>query len=91
MRHRNARRPVGKCKGCGLNFRTFCGKFENPKEMWVTGRCKGFMNEALLQEYLREAETPHLVTSKMVRQEVARLRATEPHYQGKERPEHRYV
>lgn len=49
------------------------------------------MNEALLQEYLKEVETPHAVTSKMIRQEVARLRATEPHYQGKERPEHRYV
>ena len=90
MRHRNSRHPIGRCKGCGLNFRTFCGKFENPGKMWGKGKCNGFMDGDLLREYLEETSLEQAVTSKRIRKEVAKLRATEPHHQGMWRPEHRF-
>ena len=88
MRHRSSVHPIGKCKGCGLNFRTYCGIFDNPMEMWKKGKCSGFMNQDLLKEYLAERETPSAQTPKLIRREVAKKKATEPHHQGMEKPEH---
>jgi len=51
--HRNGK-PVGKCHGCGLNFRDHCGVFEDPRGMWTSRRsCPGYRNEQMLAEYTK--------------------------------------
>jgi len=54
--HRS-RKPVRKCRGCGLNFFDHCGVYQNPHDQWHNRkRCPGFMNEVLLEEYRRKQE-----------------------------------
>ena len=40
MKHHAAGRPIGKCKGCCLNMRTFCAAGMEPKSDWDRGRSR---------------------------------------------------
>ena len=86
MRRRDPHRPIGKCKGCPLNLRKRCGVFQDPKEQWDRGKCKGFMNEELHAEYLQKQSEFHAKTPKEIRQEKSRRNKTEPHHDGQPNP-----
>jgi len=86
MSHRRSYSPIGKCKGCPLNLKKSCGVFPNPKAEWDKGKCKGFMNEELHAEYLKQQSEFHAKTPKEIRQEVAKRRKSEPHYDGISNP-----
>ena len=86
--YKNGRHPVRKCGKCKLNFRTHCGVYENPHEMWGTHRkCPGFMNEKVYAAYLEKEErltkTNGKKSSVAARRKTARLRNTEPHHDGR--------
>jgi len=80
---RRTRKPVRKCRGCGLNLGDRCARFEFPHDMWHNHRkCPGYMNEQMLKEYQEEQAKKQLRTSKEMRRQVMKQRSTEPHYQG---------
>jgi len=86
--YRNGRRPIRKCGKCKLNLKTHCGLFDDPHDMWNRHRkCPGYMSEEHYQEYLRIQErTEQERQSKQslfIRREGAKLRHTEPHYDGR--------
>ena len=85
--HRNNQHPTRKCGKCKLNFRTYCGLFDNPHEQWHGHRkCPGHMSESHYQKYLRRQQvTSELQQSKpgmLVRRKAAKLHKTTPHYDG---------
>ena len=84
---KDTRRPIRKCGKCRLNFRTHCGLFANPHEMWRKHRkCPGYMNESYYVMYeQRQEKAAQQVggkTTNFVRREAARLRQTEAHHDG---------
>ena len=75
-------KPVRKCGACGLDFGDHCGVYESPRDMWHHRSCPGYKNEDMLRQYQAE-QTRHAVdTRRQRRLEVAKQRASEPHYQG---------
>ncbi len=85
--HRNSRRPTRKCGKCELNFKTHCGLFNDPRDQWTRHRkCPGYMSETHYQQYLATQEkTDKELASKpsaLARRKDAKLRHTEPHYDG---------
>jgi hypothetical protein len=50
--------------------------------MWRHGKCPGFENEKMLQEYLAEQERKQPKEAKLKRKETMKLKHTEPHHQG---------
>ncbi len=80
MKH--SHKPVRKCHGCGLNLGERCGVYDVPREMWRHRSCKGYENEAMLREYEAELARRAQTDSRELRREVAKRRASEPHYQG---------
>ena len=85
--YRNFASPIRKCGKCKLNFKTHCGLFENPHEMWSKHRkCPGYLSEAHHQKYLesQEARLNKLRSkpSRYARRQDAKLRHTEPHHDG---------
>lgn len=82
-------KPVHRCHGCPLNFKKYCGKYESPRDMWSRGKCPGFMNEELYDEYQQEQGTPDLETPRDKRKEAAKLARTEEHHQGGRNPRSR--
>ena len=80
MKHHDASRPIGKCKGCCLNFKTYCRAGLEPKAVWDRGRCKHHGDGDLL-ERLQQAPGPRgAKLARRQRQVRARRRATEPHH-----------
>ena len=86
MKHHDARRPVGKCKGCCLNFKSLCAAGFEPKIQIRHGSCSHYNDMALLDRVLNRPrlEGIHLARS-LRRQEAARAAST-PHYSGKSSP-----
>ena len=76
-------KPVRKCHGCGLDFGDHCGVYECPRDLWYHRSCPGYKNEDLLRQYEAEQAKHPVDRSKQTRREVAKQRASEPHYQGK--------
>jgi len=80
--HKNGK-PVRKCHGCGLNFRDHCGIYASPHEKWHGHkRCRGYMNEELLEKYMAQQEQNKMQKRKEMRRIRARARRTEPHHNG---------
>lgn len=85
--HRKNGRPVRKCGKCKLNFKTHCGLFANPHEIWNKHRkCPGYLSEVHYHKYLKLQETRlgklRSKPSVYARRQDAKLRHTEPHYDG---------
>ena len=74
-------KPIGKCKGCELNVRDRCAAFEWPMAQWAKGKCKGYNDAELIARHGAQAEDT-LVTPRERRQELFKLKKTEPHWQG---------
>jgi hypothetical protein len=82
MKHHDACRPIGKCKGCCLNLRTVCAAGLLPKDQWRHGRCNRYGDAALLAE-LRDRPGPSgAKLAYLKRRQRAVLTLTEPHYNG---------
>ena len=79
---KRSQKPVRKCHGCGLNFGDSCGVYEFPHQMWHGRSCPGYKNEEMLRQYEAEQAKHPVDTRKQMRRELAKQRATEPHYQG---------
>ena len=77
-----SQKPVRKCHGCKLNLRSRCAVFPDPQQQWDSGKCRGFKNEKLYQEYLEERARHPSDGRKEKRQRRARLMQTEPHHSG---------
>ena len=85
--HRNNQHPIRKCGKCKLNFRTYCGLYDNPHEQWHGRRkCPGHMSENHYQQYLRRqqaaAERRQSKAGEILRRQAAKLDKTTPHYDG---------
>ena len=75
-------RPIGKCKGCCLNFKTYCKAGFSPRRQWDRGRCRHYNDAALLEEILHRPEPTGARLAKANRRRRAELAATEPHHDG---------
>jgi hypothetical protein len=82
MKHHDALRPIGKCKGCPLNFKTRCAAALAPKAQWDRGRCKHYGDKALLEEVLSKPVPGGAKRARRIRQAKAIAKATGPHYNG---------
>jgi hypothetical protein len=80
MKHRDALRPIGKCKGCCLNFKTHCRAGLEPKATWDRGRCKHYGDWDLLERLQRAPAPEGAKLARRRRQQLARQAATEPHH-----------
>jgi len=77
------KKPIKKCNGCPLNFKSHCGVFEIPRQMWARGKCPGYFNDELLISFkATQAQIAAKEQARRRRQEVQALRKTEPHYSG---------
>lgn len=82
-------KPIGKCKGCPLNFRTACAIHSSPSEMWAKGRCKDYGKEELLEEHLKRQEqlqTNPRLKAKEERRKSFKLVAHKDHQLGRRKP-----
>jgi len=79
---KRAKKPVRKCHACGLNLGDHCGIYPDPKEMWHHRSCPGYKNEDMLNQYKAEQAKHPPDHCKNIRRDVARQRASEPHWQG---------
>ena len=50
MKHHDALRPIGKCKGCSLNRRRTCAAALEPKAQWSRGQCSCFGKQEILTQ-----------------------------------------
>ena len=75
-------RPIGKCKGCCLNMRTFCAAGLEPKAEWTRGRCRHHNDAALLDQYYHPSPLTGAKAARRARQASAAMARTEPHYDG---------
>ena len=50
MKHHDALRPIGRCKGCSLNLRRTCAAALEPKVQWSKGQCPSFGNQEILTQ-----------------------------------------
>ena len=79
MKQSSGGKPIGKCKGCCLNMRTFCAAGLDPKLVWAQGYCKERNNYSVLQNYLH-AVGPAGSTGAKSRRIAAVKMKTAPHY-----------
>jgi len=82
MKNPNSPRPIGKCKGCCLNFKTFCKAGLAPKAEWNRGRCKSYNDRDLLEEILSRPVPTGARAARLRRQAKAVIAASEPHHNG---------
>ncbi len=82
MKHRSADRPIGKCKGCSLNMRTFCAAGLEPKAEWDRGRCRKLNDAAALEAFLNASPPEGAKAAKLQRRAKAAAMQTEPHHNG---------
>lgn len=82
MKHRDPLRPIGKCKGCCLNFKTHCKAGLAPKATWDHSRCKHYGDMAMLQAMAAVSPPEGAHLAKLRRKARASATAAEPHYNG---------
>ena len=82
MKHHDALRPIGKCKGCCLNRKARCAAGLAPKAQWDHGRCKYYGDEALLAELLKRPSPSGAKLARLKRRAKAVEKASQPHYNG---------
>jgi hypothetical protein len=82
MKHHAPVRPIGKCKGCCLNMRTFCAAGLEPKAQWSKGRCKSLNDQSLLEAYLHRPPPSGAKAAKLSRRAKAAHMNTVPHFDG---------
>lgn len=82
MHNQTGTRPIGKCKGCPSNLKRECALFEHPYGQWAKGHCKGYMNEAMYEQYLADQAVIHQKKPREVRQEKAAGLKTVTHQDG---------
>ncbi|HUS47710.1 MAG TPA: hypothetical protein VM098_06300 [Phycisphaerae bacterium] len=80
-KHRLAH-PIGKCKGCCLNFKTFCRAGLIPKDEWDRGRCRHYDDKGLLEQALNQPPPTGAHAARLERQARAARMGTEPHHNG---------
>lgn len=87
-------RPIRKCGKCQLNFKTHCGLYDDPHEMWSRNRkCPGHMNPDAYQQYLdqrqrSEKQQADRRTAER-RRHVAKMHHTKTHSDGRLDPANR--
>ncbi len=86
MKHHVAGRPIGKCKGCCLNMRSFCAAGLEPKSEWSRGRCRSWGDGILLEAFYRPAEPTGGKAAKLARRARAVQAATAAHRNGRISP-----
>jgi len=69
-------KPVRKCHSCKLNLRDHCGVYPNPHGQWQSGKCPGFRNEEMYQNYLEDLEKHPPDQGKQRRRTAAKLART---------------
>jgi hypothetical protein len=82
MKAKHHSKPVRKCHDCGLNLGDHCGVYSAPRDMWHRRNCPGYRNEEMLARYEAEQAKHPPNPAKQLRREVAKRRASEPHWQG---------
>ena len=82
MNKKQSPKPIRECHDCGLNLGDHCGVYAVPRAMWHHRSCPGYKNEAMLAEYEAEQAKHPPDRAKQMRREVAKRRASEPHWQG---------
>jgi len=82
MKHHDPRRPIGRCKGCCLNMRTFCAAGVEPKATWDTGRCKHYGDAELLAAVKDSLPPTGARRARIARRAKARAARSEPHHDG---------
>ncbi len=82
MKHHPGDRPVGKCKGCCLNMRTFCAAGLEPKTEWSRGNCRSRDDRSILEAYLHPTPVTGAKAARQQRRTKASRMNTEPHYNG---------
>ena len=82
MKHHDALRPIGKCKGCCLNRKTSCAAGLEPKAQWDHGKCKHFNDFELLEKISSQPPPTGAKLARLRRQGRADLDATYPHHNG---------
>ena len=70
MRHNT--KPVRKCHGCELNFRTHCGYYAEPFRMWLAGPCPGYNNRQLIAKM--QQQTQRVASGRQRRRALAKTR-----------------
>lgn len=90
MKHHAAGRPIGKCKGCCLNMRSFCAAGLEPKSEWSRGRCRSQDDAAVLEAFYRPSPATGEKAAKLARRAKAAQTATKPRCNGRVVPG-RYV
>ena len=82
MKHHAAGRPIGKCKGCCLNMKTFCAAALDPKMQWDRGKCPARDDQAILEAYMRAEPPTGAKAARLRRRARAALTLSEPHHNG---------
>ncbi len=82
MNTKRSHKPIRKCHDCGLNTGDRCGVYDIPRDMWHHHACPGYKNEEMLSQYEAEQAKHPADRSKQMRCEVAKQKASEPHWQG---------
>lgn len=82
MKHHATGRPIGKCKACCLNMRTFCAAGLDPKSEWSRHKCTSRDDQALLEAYFHPDPVTGAKAAKQRRRAIATTAASEPHHDG---------
>jgi hypothetical protein len=82
MKHHARERPIGKCKGCCLNMRTFCAAGLEPKNQWNKGRCKNRNDRSLLEVFQNPPALTGAKAAKLSRRARAARMRTKRHVDG---------
>jgi len=83
MKHHVVERPIGKCKGCCLNMRTFCAAGLEPKNEWSRGRCRCRDDESVLERYYESVPATGRKAAKLRRRAKAVQVSTRTHENGR--------
>ncbi len=86
MKHHDARRPVGKCKGCCLNSRTACAAGLEPRSQMSHGYCTHYNDLMLLAQAMAAPQPQGARLAKDRRRQAAHHARSEPHYNGAMHP-----
>ena len=80
MKHHDDGRPIGKCKGCCLNYKTICAAGLGPKHQWRHGRCNRYGDAKLLAEVLEKTDPVGSELARLKRKAKAAEAGTSPHH-----------
>ena len=89
MKRHDSSRPIGKCRGCELNMRTFCAAGLEPHTEWDGGRCR-FRNRGLAEVTSSRLAPVGAKAAKEQRRARATVLATKSHADGFAVPRHYY-